>query len=82
MLNYHTETTARQQFDLAKTARRDTYEEDVAGLGDDAVWSTSTSTLLVKKGHLVLHLSLEHTDAPHDNLAKAKEVALVALKKM
>lgn len=82
IFDYKSETIATQQFNMLKRDRRDTYEENVSGLGDDAIWSTQTVTLLAKKGHLVLSISLEYSDTPHDNLAKAKEVAALALKKM
>jgi hypothetical protein len=36
----------------------------------------------VKKGHSVLSIALNHKDTPHDNLEKAREVAMVALRKM
>lgn len=79
---YPSDEHARQQFESLKRDRRDTYEEDVEGLGEGALWSTNTVTLLVKKGHSMLSIALNHKDSPHDNLEKAKEVAAVALKKM
>ena len=82
VFNYHTDQTSVLQFEMLKRDHRNTYEEDVPGLGDGALWSTSTLTLLVKKGHLVLSVSLEHTDVPHDNLVMAKRVAEIALQKM
>ena len=56
--------------------------EDVEGVGEGALWSNTTVTLLVKKGHSVLSIALNCMDTPHDNLSKAIEVAEVALKKM
>lgn len=82
VFDYHTDEHARQQFEMLKRDRRDTYEEDVDGLGEGALWSNTTVTLLVKKGHSVLSIALNCMDTPHDNLAKAVEVAEVALKKM
>ena len=82
VFNYGTDEHARLQFDMLKRDRRDTYEEDLPELGEGALWSTSTVTLLVKKGHSVLSIALNCMDTPHDNLAKAVEVAEVALKKM
>jgi hypothetical protein len=82
VFNYHTDQISVQQFDLLKRDRRDIYEEDVSGLGDAALWSTSSLTLLVKKGHLVLSIMLEYSDTPHDNLAMARQVAETALLKM
>ena len=68
--------------DIEVQQRRDTYEESVTGLGDDALWGTTTVTLLVKKNHFVLSITLDCMDKPHDNLAKAKEVAALALQKL
>lgn len=82
VFSYGTEEHARMQFDMLKRDRRNTYEEDVPELGEGALWSTSTVTLLVKKGHSVLSIALNCMDTPHDNLAKAVEVAEVALRKM
>jgi len=82
VFGYTTNDHARQQVAMLKRDRRDTYEEDVPGLGDDAIWSTTTVTLLVRKGHMVLSLTLNYFDTPHNNLAKAREVAAVALKRM
>lgn len=82
VFSYGSEEHARLQFDMLKRDRRDTYEEDVAGLGEGALWSTTTVTLLVKKGQFVLSIAINCMDDPHDNLSKAKEVAEVALRKM
>ncbi len=82
VLDYGTEEIADAQFDMLKRDRRDTYEKEVGGIGDDALWSTSTSTLVVRRKNLVLNVTLEYTDEPQDNLPKAREVAAVALKKM
>jgi hypothetical protein len=67
---------------MLKRDRRDIYEEDVDGIGDDALWSNSTTTLVVKHGQLVLNVTLEHQDNAHDNLPMARKVAEVALRKM
>ena len=48
----------------------------------NGVVRTSTVTLLVKKGQNVINVAIEHKDKPHDNLAKAKEVAALILKKL
>jgi hypothetical protein len=82
VFGYTTNDNSRQQFAALKRDRRDTYEEDVNDLGDEAIWSTSTLTLLVRKGHLVLSGAANLLDTPHDNLAKASEAARIALKKM
>lgn len=82
LFDYNSETHAKQQMDNLRRDRRSTYEEDITGLGEDALWSTSTVTLLVKKGQNVINISVEHMDTPHDNLAKAKEVAALILKKL
>lgn len=82
VIDYNTPMVARQQVDLVRKNRREVFEEDVPGLGDDAVWSTSTTTLYVRKGQFLLNITLSHLDAQHDNLAKAKDVAVAALRKM
>jgi hypothetical protein len=82
VFGYQTNEQAKLQLGQLRRDRRNTYEEDVPGLGDEAIWSTSTVTLLVRKGHLVLSLALNAVDIPHDNLQKAKELAAIALKKM
>jgi hypothetical protein len=82
LFDYNSVIHAEQQMQMLRRDRRNTYEEDVTGLGEDALWSTSTVTLLVKKGQMVVHISVEHNDKPHDNLAKAKEVAALVLKKL
>ena len=82
VLDYRREFVARQQFDLLRNEQRSTYEEDVTGLGEDALWSTSTTSLVIKKGHLLVKITLDFTEKPHDNLTLAKKVAELALKKM
>jgi len=82
VFSYPSEEHARQQFEMLKRDRRDTYEEDVPDLGEGALWSNTTVTLIVKKGHSMLSIALNYKDIPHDNLEKAKEVAEVALRKM
>jgi len=82
VLDYRREFVARQQFDLLRNEQRSTYEEDVTGLGEDAVWSSSTTSLVVKKGHLLVKITLDYTEKPHDNLPLAKKVAERALRKM
>lgn len=82
LFDYTSEEHAKQQIENLRRDRRNTYEEDVTGLGDDALWSTSTVTLLVRKGQLVLNIALEINDIPHDNLPQAKAVAALALKKL
>jgi len=82
MFDYTSEVHATQQMEMLRRDRRATYEEDVKGIGEDALWSTGTVTLLVKKGQLVVNISLEYYDKPHDNLEKAKDIAEVILKKL
>lgn len=82
VLDYGTAEMSRRQFESAQSEHRNGYAEVVAGLGDGALWSNSTTTLLVRKGHLCLQLSLDWADKPHDNLEKTKEIAALALKKM
>jgi hypothetical protein len=82
LLDYGSDEHARVQLATLRRDRRSTYEEDVVGIGDDAVWSTSTVTLLAKKSQFMLYITLEHTDQSHDNLLKAKEIAALALAKL
>ncbi len=82
LFDYTSEEHAKLQIENLRRDRRNTYEEDVPGLADDGLWSTSTVTLLVRKGQFVLNIALEVSDVPHDNLAKAKEAAALALKKL
>ncbi|MFN4081082.1 MAG: hypothetical protein ACK4NS_09285 [Saprospiraceae bacterium] len=82
VFDYGTDLMCAQQFEMLRRDRRDTYDKDVKGIGEDGLWSTGTLTLLVKKEHLALSVSLEYTDNPMDNLPKATEVAQVALSKM
>jgi hypothetical protein len=79
--HYGSAESAAQRLAMLRTNRRATYEEDIAGLGDDAIWSTSTVTLLVKKGPVIFQIALEYSDQPHDNLAKAKELAAMILRR-
>lgn len=82
VFGYATNEHGKQQLEMLRRDRRNTYEEDVSGLGDDALWSTTTQTLLVRKGHLVVSIAIVITDNPHDNLEPAKKLAEIALKKM
>ncbi len=82
LFDYSSEVHANQQMQMLRRDRRTTYEEDITDLGEDALWSSSTVTLLVKKGQMVVNIAVEHTDVPHENLAKAKEVAALVLKKL
>ena len=79
LFDYVTEEHAKLQIENLRRDRRSTYEEDVAGIGDDGLWSTSTVTLLVRKGQFVVNICLEIKDVPHDNLVHAKDVAALAL---
>ncbi len=82
LFDYTSEEHAKLQIESLRRDRRTTYEEDVPNLGDDALWSTSTVTLLVRKGQFVVNLTLEVSDVPHENLEKAKSAVALALKKM
>ncbi|MFN0216008.1 MAG: hypothetical protein ACKVT2_17245 [Saprospiraceae bacterium] len=82
LFDYTSEEHAKLQIENLRRDRRSTYEEDVANLGDDALWSTNTVTLLVRKGQFVVNIALEISDVPYENLGKAKEVAALALKKL
>lgn len=82
VFTYPSDEHARLQLESLKRDRRDTYDEDVPDLGEGALWSSTTVTLLVKKGRYILNIALNYKDVPHDNLDMAKEVAKVALQKM
>lgn len=82
LFDYDSEVHAQQQIGNLRRDRRNTYEEDVTGIGDEALWSTNTVTLLVRKGQFVLNICLEVHDAPHENLQEAKGLAQLALPKI
>jgi hypothetical protein len=82
LLDYSSADHARMQMSNLRRDRRATYEEDITGIGEEAVWSTSTVTLLVRKGQYVVNVCVEISDVPHDNLEKAKSVAALALRKL
>jgi len=82
LLDYGTEVVAREQFDMAKRTRKDLYEKEINDLADGALWSSSSNTLMLKKRHLFVSITIEYADTDEDNLAKAREVANLALKKM
>ncbi|MCC6460706.1 MAG: hypothetical protein IT260_09580 [Saprospiraceae bacterium] len=82
VLDYGTETISRAQFDMVRRDQANVYTEAITGLGDGALWSNSQLSLMVKKGHLVIKITLDYADQPHDNLDKARAVARLALAKM
>ncbi|MCC7245229.1 MAG: hypothetical protein IT269_06095 [Saprospiraceae bacterium] len=73
---------SKQQMDGLRRDRRNTYDLDVTGVGEDALWSTSTLTLLARKGKYTISITLEYLDDSAQNLPKAKEVALLALSRI
>ena len=82
IVDFGTAPSALAQYDVTKKDRINGYDTEVPGLGDGALWSSRESMLLVKKNHLFLQIKLDHADVAADNLPKAKEVAVAALKKM
>jgi hypothetical protein len=82
VFHYGSAEHATQQFAMLRRDRRDTYAEEVPGIGAEALWSNSTVTLLVRKAENILHVAIEYSDQPHDNLEHAKRVAALALRKM
>jgi len=82
VLDYGTDGASTDQFELVRRDQRNVFEETVPGLGDRAVWSTPQRALMVKKGHLVIKITVDCTDEPHDNLELAKKIAALALQKM
>jgi hypothetical protein len=82
VLDYGTLAVAEAQFNMAKKDRLNGYATEVPGLGEGALWSDSQGLLLFKKGHLCVQIKLDHADKVSDNLPLAREVAVLALKKM
>ena len=82
VINYGTSTVCREQLELLRREQADVFKEEVPNLGEGALWSDAGTRLMVRKGHLMLHITLDHQDNPHDNLPKAREVAETALAKM
>jgi hypothetical protein len=81
LFDYAAPEGAKEQMDALRRDRRDTYPTDVAGVGEDALWSPATLTLLVRQGKYVLHVTLDVLDKADENLPKAREVAALALQK-
>jgi hypothetical protein len=74
---------AKNRLESMRTERRNTYEEDVSGYGDDAIWSTESTTLVMTTGAYVVFITVEvNEEDKYANLAKAKEAAEIILKKM
>lgn len=82
ILDYGTVLASESLFQSFKQNRTNGYATEVPGVGDAALWSDESLMLIAKKGHLCLQIKLDHADNPGENLALAKEVALIALKKM
>lgn len=82
ILDYGTEVASAAQFESFKKNRVNGYATDVPGVGEAALWSDEALMLIAKKGHLCVQIKLDHADTPGGNLPLAKEVALIALKKM
>lgn len=82
MIRYENGEAAQKQLNALRRDRRNTYDKDVPQLGEDALWSSTTVTLLCKKDQYIVSLSLEHADKPGDNLAKAQVLMGIALKKL
>ncbi|MCS6929325.1 MAG: hypothetical protein NZM43_07525 [Saprospiraceae bacterium] len=82
VIDYSRNLIARQHFDLLRNRQRHIYETDVTNLGEDALWSTATTSLIFKKGHLLVKITLDYTENPRDNLPYARRVAELALRKM
>lgn len=82
VLDYSTPATCAAQYEMAKNNKANGYSTQVPGLGEGALWSETASMLLVKKGTVCLQIKLDHADVANDNLPLAKEVAILALKKL
>jgi hypothetical protein len=73
---------ARNRLESMRAQRRDTYEEDVSGYGDDAIWSTENTSLVMVTGSYVVFITVEVDEDKHANIDKAKAAAEIILKKM
>lgn len=82
LFDYQSEEGAKEQIDALRRDRRDTYPNDVASVGEEAIWSPSTLTLLSRKGKHILHITLDVFDNADENLPKAREVAVFTLDKL
>jgi hypothetical protein len=82
VFDYTEDAHSKQQMEALRRDRRNTYEADVTGVGEDGLWSTSTVTLLARKGQYMVSVTLEYFDNSAENLPKAKEVAALALSKL
>jgi hypothetical protein len=82
IINHGIKQVADAQFEMHSKDHINGYSQDVPGLGDGATFSPEQGMLMVKKGHLLVQLKLDHADKSADNLPKLKELAAIALKKM
>jgi hypothetical protein len=80
VVNFGIEDAAKQQFQLVADGKKANYDTKVEGVGNEAVWSNKDHMLVARKGHLLMNLSVEASDNPADNLAKAKAILMAAAK--
>jgi hypothetical protein len=81
VVNYFRDNLAQTAFETLKKEEASEIEE-VAGVGEAAIWNNANTTLTIKKKSYALMITVNHTDVQHDNLVKAKELAALALVKM
>jgi hypothetical protein len=81
VVNYFRDNLAVSEFETLKK-NEGSEGEVVEGIGEGAFWNNNNTTLTIKKKSFSVMLTVNHTDVPHDNLAKAKEVAAIVLAKM
>lgn len=82
VLDYGNVLVANDQFEMVRHDQRDVFGEEIAGLGDGALWSASQQSLMVKKGHLVVKITIDMADTPEENRELARTLAKLALQKM
>jgi hypothetical protein len=71
---------AQQHFKQLAEGQAQKYNSKVEQLGDEALWSDKDHILVVRKAHLLYNLSVEISENPADNLAKAKAILAASIK--
>jgi hypothetical protein len=81
VVNFYRDNLAVSEFETLK--KNEAAEgEVITDLGDGAFWNNSNTTLTIKKKTFTINLTVNVMDVPHDNLAKAREVAAIVLSKI
>jgi hypothetical protein len=81
VVNFYRDNLAASEFESIKKNEA-TEGEVITDLGEGAFWNNNNTTLTIKKKSFTINLTVNHTDVPHDNLAKAREVAAIVLPKL